>query len=88
MALTLPPQLAQALAAGMPSHLQGDGYDNDSSQDPLSVLQDCIQHLHFQVIPALTDPQDTNQAVQALKILTGIQQHLAQGAQNGPQQAG
>ena len=67
---------------GMPSHLQ-DSYDNDSNQDPLSVLQDCIQHLHFQVIPALTDPGMTNQAVQALKILTGIQDQLSRA--NGPQ---
>ena len=81
----------QALAAAHsqqqpPSQLQSGG-DYDEGGDPLSVLQDCIQHLHFQVIPALPDAAMTNQAVSALKILTGVQDQLSR-ASNGPQPQG
>jgi hypothetical protein len=74
--LQLPPQLEAALAQPPPAGLtppeQGEAQDQE---DPLDVLQECIQNLP-KVISALPDPQDTQDAVQALHILTRIQTRM------------
>lgn len=68
---------------GLPQGLQG-GYDAGASGDPLKVLQDCIQELP-KVIAALPDPQDTQDATQALLTLTKIQTRLMGKQASGPQ---
>lgn len=87
-----PAVLAHLAGAGgappaLPQGLQG-GYDQDDSSDPLKVLQDCIQKLP-EVLSALPDPQDVQDATQALLILTKVQTRLMnkQGGQ-GAAQAG
>ena len=99
MSLQLPEGLMQALQGaqggppppgGIPSGMQSD-QGEDQAEDPLEVLQDCIQGLP-KVIASLPDPQDTQDATQALLILTKIQTHLmarnqSQG-QGGPQPQG
>lgn len=80
---------AGAGQAGPPlPHGMGDhGYDQNES--PLEVLQDCINGLP-RVIAALPDPQDTQDATQALLVLTRIQTRLMnrQGGSGGPQPQG
>lgn len=75
-----PPQAPQPLPGPL------DQPDPAGQQDPLQVLQDCIQSLPA-VIAALPDPQDTQDAVKALGILAGIQTRLMRGA-GGPQTGG
>lgn len=86
-----PAVLAHLAGAGgaplaLPQGLQGGGYDQDDSSDPLKVLQDCIQKLP-EVLSALPDPQDVQDATQALLTLTKIQTRLMnkQGPSGAPQ---
>jgi len=58
--------------AGLTPLEQGEPADKEN---PLDVLQECIQALPG-VIAALPDPQDTQDAVQALHILARIQTRL------------
>lgn len=89
MSLQLPEGLIQHLAGGnapppLPEGLQGPD-DYSESSDPLKVLQDCIESLP-KVIAALPDPQDTQDAIQALHILAKIQTRLSgKQAASGPQ---
>lgn len=75
MSLQLPEGIAQALQGGqgIPQGLEGGG--QPEQQDPLQVLQECIQQLP-KVIAALPDPQDTQDATQALLTLTKVQTRL------------
>lgn len=86
MSLQMPEGLAgmpggggQPLPAGLGSQDQGS-----SQEDPLQVLQECIQALPG-VIAALPDPQDVQDAVQALHILSRIQTRLMKGQNAAPQ---
>lgn len=77
-------QLGDQGAPPLPQGLQGED-DYSESNDPLKVLQDCIEGLP-KVIAALPDPQDTQDAIQALHILAKIQTRLSgKQASNGPQ---
>lgn len=67
----------------LPAGLSGGDQAYDQNEKPLEVLQDCINGLP-KVIAALPDPQDTQDAVQALGILTRIQTRLMK-SQGGPQ---
>ena len=75
------------LPAGLQQGGGDQGYDKD--EPPLAVLQDCINGLP-KVIAALPDPQDTQDATQALLILTRVQTRLMknQGGASGPQPQG
>lgn len=90
MSLQLPEGLAQALQGGqppqgLPQGLQAD--TQDQTADPLEVLQECIQALP-KAIAALPDPQDTQDAVAALHILTKVQTRLMKSQGSGPQPQG
>lgn len=73
--MSVPPDILAAL--------QGQA-GPQNSPDPLQALQECIQTLPG-VIAALPSPQDTQDATQALLILTRIQTRLmGNGGQPGP----
>ncbi len=63
---------------------QGAPPPEPAADGGLGVLQDCIE-CGTQLLAALHDPQDVNQAASALKLLTGIQARLMAQAQSGPQ---
>jgi hypothetical protein len=75
--------LAQ-LGQGGPPLPQGLQEDQQEQGDPLKVLQECIQGLPG-VLTALHDPQDVQDATQALLTLTKIQTRLM-GRSNGATQ--
>jgi hypothetical protein len=86
MNLQLPePDPAQAQGGPLPAGLGGGGYDQDQQEDPLQVLQKCIQQLP-RVIHALPDPKDVEDAVSALKILASIQTRLMKQGPGAPPQ--
>lgn len=74
----LPPELAAALGGGGQDAGGGGGdpgaYGGQGGS-PLDVLQQCIQSLPG-VIQALPDAKDTQEAVKALLLLTGIQTRM------------
>lgn len=82
-----PATLLAALHAGAGAGTGAGAYSPDES--PLEVLQDCINGLP-KVIAALPDPQDTQDATQALLILTRIQTRMMarQSQGNGSQPQG
>lgn len=55
---------------------------DDEGSDPLSTLQEVIEDVHSKLLPALKDPDDVNDAVKVLGVLTGIQKRLM-GEQSG-----
>jgi hypothetical protein len=68
----------------LPQGLQEPGEAPDK-EDPLDVLQECIQALPG-LLNALPDPQDVQDATQALLILSRIQTRLMSKQQSsGPQ---
>jgi hypothetical protein len=69
----------------LPAGLSGGDQGYDQNEPPLQVLQDCINGLP-KVISALPDPQDTQDATQALLTLTKIQTRLFQRQSQGRQQ--
>lgn len=75
MSQMLPPELASVLQGGGDQQQQG-GYSPD--QSPLDVLRQCINAIPA-VIHALPDPRDTQDAVRALLLLTGIQTRMMSG---------
>ncbi len=81
------PMLGQQ-PAGVPSALQGLGPSPDTPEaqqaDPLSSLQDAIHSVTAAMV-ALPDPQDTQDAAQALTILARIQTRQMRGAGAAPQ---
>lgn len=84
-----PQMLAQMLSQQAPP--SGLGQDEDAAadqqEDPLQILQECIQQLP-RVIAALPDPQDTQDATQALLTLTKIQTRMMRGGGTGGPQTG
>jgi len=72
---------AQQGAPQLPPGLADQG-GYQASQDPLQVLQECIQSLPG-VLAALPDPRDVQDATRALLLLTGIQTRLMQQGQPG-----
>jgi len=72
---------AQQGAPSLPPGLADQG-GYTPQQDPLEVLQTCIQQLPG-VLAALQDPRDVQDATRALLYLTGIQTRMMQGQQGG-----
>lgn len=79
--LQIPPDAGPPQPSPLPGGLADTG--QDEQQDPLAVLQECIQALPG-VIASLPDPQDTQDAIKALQILAGIQTRLMRGAGGAP----
>lgn len=64
---------------------QGQGGQTEpdqGGQDPLQVLQEVLNDVH-RLIAVLPDPQDTQDAVQALRVLAGVQTRLMSRQQQG-----
>ena len=88
--MSVPADLLAALQANQgapelpPGLADQGGYQ--PGQDPLQVLQECIQSIPG-VLAALPDPRDVQDATRALLLLTGIQTRLMQAGTggNGPQ---
>lgn len=65
------------------AHSQGGGDQPDQpGQDPLQVLQEVLNDVH-RLIAVLPDPQDTQDAIQAMRVLAGVQTRLMSRQQQG-----
>jgi len=72
---------AQQGAPALPPGLADQG-GYTPGQDPLQVLQQCINQLPG-VLAALPDPRDVQDATRALLLLTGVQTRMMQGGGQG-----
>lgn len=68
-----------------PAGLNPEQGEPADQEDPLDVLQECIQAV-AKTMSALPDPQDTHDAGKALSLLTGIQMRMMKGAGGPPTQ--